>query len=344
MIKVLLAGDHFVRPDVLAEALSRHLPDAETSVSQNQWPVAPWSNDGGVREAQGDQDKLIEALQGVDVCFTHTQPLTRKVIEACPDLQLITVCRGGPVNADVEAASDHGVMLSFTPGRNATATTEHSVAMILSAVRQIPQRHHELMQGEWRGDLYQYDLVGSEVSGSRVGLVGYGAIGSRVAKIMVAMGASVGVFDPYLGDTDLPEGVEQVATLEDLMRTSNIVSIHARLTDENQQMIGAEQIALMPPNSVLVNCARGGLVDYDAMCDALDSGHLYAAACDVLPVEPLPADHRLRRTPRLTLTPHLAGASRQAAQLAAEIGATDIARFANGERPVHIVNPEVLDR
>jgi D-3-phosphoglycerate dehydrogenase len=344
VIKVLLAGDHFVRPDVLAEALSRHLPEAETTVLQNDWPITPWTHDGGVREAQGDEDQLIEALQGIDVCFTHTQRLTRNVISACSDLKLITVCRGGPVNADVEAASDHSVLLSFTPSRNAIATTEHSVAMILSAVRQIPQRHFELVSGRWRGDLYQYDLVGPEVAGSHVGLVGYGAIGSRVAQVMVAMDAEVGVFDPYLGETELPPGVKQVSTLEDLMSTSNIVSIHARLTKDNENMIGAEQIALMPPDSILVNCARGGLLDYEAMCDALDSGHLYAAACDVLPLEPLPSDHRLLRTPRLTLTPHLAGASRQAARLAADIGASDIARYAAGERPVHLANPDVYGR
>lgn len=342
-MRVLLAGDHFVRPDVLAEALNRHLPDADTSILQNDWPMTPFAEVGSVREAQGDQDRLIEALQGVDVCFTHTQPLTDTVIAACSDLKLITVCRGGPVNADKAAATAHGVALSYTPGRNATATTEHSVAMILAAVRQIAQRHSELLRGEWRGDYYDFDQVGPEVSGSRVGLVGYGAIGSRVARILVAMGATVGVFDPYLGDTELPDRVDPIETLEELMRTSNVVSIHARLTEENHHMIGAAQIAMMPKGSILVNCARGGLLDYDALCDALESGQLYAAACDVLPMEPLPPGHRLLNTPRLTLTPHLAGASREAARLAADIGAADIARFASGGRPKFLANPEVLD-
>lgn len=343
-LRVLLAGDHFVRPDVLAEAVHRHLPGAETSILQNEWPMTPFGDVGSVHEAQGDEDRLIAALQGVDVCFTHTQPLTETVIAACPDLKLITVCRGGPVNADKAAATAHGVALTYTPGRNAIATTEHSVAMILAAVRQIAQRHYELIQGEWRGDYYDFDQVGPEVSGARVGLVGYGAIGSRVAKVMVAMGATVGVFDPYLNDAELPDGVKRVDTLQELLTTSNVVSIHARLTDENQHMIGAVQIAMMPPASILVNCARGGLLDYDAMCDALDSGHLYAAACDVLPLEPLPPGHRLLHTPRLTLTPHLAGASREAARFAAEIGAADIARFASGDRPKFLANPEVLDR
>ena len=341
MVKVLLAGDRFVTPEVLAEALARHVPGAETSVLQGNFPEAPLADIGGVTEAVGDEDELIAALQGVDVCFTHTHPLTAKVLAACPDLRMITVCRGGPVNADAAAATAAGVVLSFTPGRNATATTEHSVAMILAAVRQIAQRHGELIAGQWRGDYYRYEQVGPELAGGTAGLVGYGAIGSRVAAILQALGMTMRVFDPYLSE-DLPAGIEKVDALDDLLASADLLTIHARLTAENAGLIGAREIALMPPGSVLVNCARGGLLDYDALCHALDSGHLYAAACDVLPFEPLPPDHRILRTERLTVTPHLAGASKQAAHLAAEIGAADIAAFLRGDRPRHVANPEVL--
>lgn len=342
MVKVLLAGDLFVTPQVLADALARHLPEAQTAVLQGAFPELPLTEIGGVHEAVGDEDELIAALRGVDVCFTHTHPLTERVIANSPDLKLITVCRGGPVNADRDAATRHGVALTFAPGRNATATTEHSVAMILAAVRQIAQRHGELTDGQWRGDYYRYEQVGPELAGETAGLVGYGAIGSRVARILVAFGMRVRVFDPYLRG-ELPDGVERAADLDGLLASARVVTLHARLTDENRGLIGAREIALMPPGSVLVNCARGGLLDYDALCDALDSGHLYAAACDVLPSEPLPPDHRILRTPRLTVTPHLAGASKQAAQLAADIGAADIAAFARGGRPLHLANPEVMD-
>lgn len=343
MVKVLLAGDLFVTPAVLGDALATVLPDAETSVLQGLFPDVAMETIGGVHEAVGDEDELIAALQGVDACFTHTHPLSRRVIANSPDLKQITVCRGGPVNADVAAATEHGVALTFAPGRNATATTEHSVGMILAAARQIAQRHHELVTGEWRGDYYRYELVGPELYGSTVGLVGYGAIGKRVAGILQAMGMKVRVFDPYLNDP-LPEGMEQVAELDELLASANVLTIHARQTPETMGLIGAREIALMPAGSILVNCARPGLLDYDALCDALDSDHLYAAACDVLPSEPLPPDHRILRTPKLTVTPHLAGASKQAAQLAAQIGAADIAAFARGERPKHLANPEVLDK
>lgn len=341
MVKALLAGDGFVRPGILKAALAATAPEVETVEITGGWPEIPMIDIGDVRETVGDEDELIEALQGCTIAFSHTHPFTRKVIENSPDLKMITICRGGPVNASLEAATEHGVLLTRTPGRNATATTEHTIGMIMAAVRTIPQRHVELLERIWRGDLYRYDLVGPEVRGSTVGLVGYGAIGSRVAKIMQVMGARVVVFDPYLNASQVAEGIELVETLDDLLAQSNIVSIHARETKENYHMISHDQIAKMPKDSILVNCARGGLLDYDALCDALDSGHLYSAACDVLPSEPLPADSRLLSTRNLTLTPHLGGASKKAAELAAEIGAEDIARFLGGVPVLNALNPEV---
>lgn len=150
-------------------------------------------------------------------------------------------------------------------------------------------------------------------------MVGYGAIGRRVATALVAMGAHVQVFDRYFTGA-LPEGVEQVGTLDELLRRSNVLSLHARATAENAGMIGREQLAMLPEGAIVVNCARPQLLDYDALCDALDDGHLFAAACDVLPSEPLPPDHRILRTSKITVTPHLAGASKSAAWIAARLG------------------------
>lgn len=341
-MKILLAGDGFVLPAILQTAIDEQQLDAQTVQIQNDWPTTPMVDIGGVREANGDEDVLIEALRGCEVLFTHTQPVTDKVMAASPDLKLVVVCRGGPLNADVAAATRLGIQVCNTPGRNANATTEHSLAMILAAARQISQRDAELKAGNWRGDYYRYDLVGPELFGSTIGLVGYGAIGRRLAVALVAMGAHVLIFDPYFTG-ELPEGVEQVTALEELLRRSGVLSLHARATAENAGMIGREQLAMLPKGAIVVNCARPQLLDYDALCDALDDGHLYAAACDVLPAEPLPPDHRLLRTPNITVTPHLAGASKSAAWIAARLGAADIAAFARGERPLNLVNPQVLD-
>ncbi|MCT2581773.1 2-hydroxyacid dehydrogenase [Actinophytocola gossypii] len=325
---ILVAGDLFVRSAVLVDALRAQIGTAaDISTMELPWPVEPFRSIGEVDEASGDEDEVIAALAGVRICVTQFAPLTERVLAACPDLELFCVGRGGPVNVNLEAARRYGVTVTNAPGRNAEATAEHTIAMILAAARRIPDTHGELRGGVWRGDYYRYEQVGIELSGATVGLVGYGAIGHRVAAILAGFGARVLVHDPYL-----PAGqdVESVA-LPELLRRSQVVSLHARLTADNRGLIGAKEIALMPTGSILVNCARGGLLDYDAACDALDSGHLFAVAADVFPAEPVPPDARLLHTPGFVVTPHLAGASRQTAHNAANTVAADVARFLRGE-------------
>lgn len=336
MVRILLAGDHFITTEVLTDAVARHVPDADLTALLSGFPEEPFRSVGGVDEATGDEDALIAALAGCTAAITHTHPFTRRVFESAPDLQVLTVCRGGPVNVDLAAASDHGVRVTYVPGRNAIATAEHTVALILAAARQVAQRHGEVVQGRWGSDYYRYDKAGSELAASTLGLVGFGAIGSRVARACEALGMRVVVFDPYL--TELPAPYERADALDDLLAASAVVTLHARLTPETRGMIGRRELALMPQGSILVNCARGGLLDYDALCDALDSGHLFAAACDVFPAEPLPPGHRILSTPRLTVSPHVAGASRQCAHFAADVGAADIARHLRGEAPRHVAN------
>ena len=141
----------------------------------------------------------------------------------------------------------------------------------------------------------------------------------------------------------MPDGVKVCDDFDEVLKVSRILTLHARANENNRHMIGAEQLAEMPAGSVLVNCARGSLVDYDAVCDAIESGHLYAAAFDCLPREPLPPDSRLLHTPRVVLTPHVAGASRQAAELAARIAADDVAALVQGHTPTYLANPDVID-
>lgn len=342
MVRMLLAGDGFVRPDILRAAVTRQIPDAQTPELTNGWPSTPFGDVGDVHEALGDEDELIAALHGCQALITHTFPVTRRVIEASTDLKIVTVTRGGPVNCNVQAATDHGVLVTYAPGRNATATAEHTIAMILAATRQVVQRDAEIRQHLWRGDLYEYEKVPPEIRGSVVGIVGYGAVGSRVARVMLTMGADVAVYDPYTPSDRLDQGCRKVGELDELLRQAQILTLHARVTDETRGMIGREQLALLPSGAVVVNCARGPLLDADALAEALRSGHLWSAGLDCLPEEPLADDSPLREAPNLTMTPHLGGASKQAAEFCAEIGAEDIGRFFRGEELRYVANPEVL--
>ncbi|WP_406050232.1 2-hydroxyacid dehydrogenase [Kribbella sp. NBC_00889] len=337
-IKTLLAGDHFVRNDLLAAALSsvQNVTFDFREVTL-PWPLTPYGRVAEVDEASDAEDQLIAALPGVEIAVTQMGPFTERVLDAAPDLRFLVVCRGGPVNVNVPAATKRGIIVASTPGRNAVAAAEHAVAMMMGALRNLPRLQRTLEQGEWRSDLYAYDECGLELDGATVGLVGYGAIGQRVARVMLAFGAEVLVVDPAIDPAEAPAGVE-VVELDDLLRRSDVVSLHARLTDQTSGMIGAEQIALMPRGAVLVNTARGGLLDYDATVDALESGQLGAAAFDVFPVEPVPAGARLLTAPNVVMTPHLAGATKQTALRAGSIAAEAVAAYLAGIDPVGLVS------
>ncbi|WP_030675424.1 2-hydroxyacid dehydrogenase [Streptomyces sp. NRRL B-1347] len=340
---VLAAGDHFVLPRLLTEEL-RKATGAAVDVRELTlpWPHTPFGPVGEVVEASGTEDELIEALQGVEVCVTQMAPLTERVLAACPDLKLVCVSRGGPVNANLEAATRHGVAVCYAPGRNAVATAEHTLTLLLAAARGVGDTHADLRRGVWRGDYYDYDTCGIEIEGATVGLVGYGAIGSRVARILAAMGAHVLVHDPYVAAESL-QGIAEPVGLDELLTRSRIVSLHARVTEETTGMIGAAQLARLPRGSVLVNCARGALLDYDAVCDALDSGALAGAGFDVYPEEPVPADSRLLRTPGIVMTPHIAGGSQEVAHKAARIVAAEVGRYLRGEPLAHRANPPAVN-
>lgn len=339
---ILAAGDHFVTNRLLIDALRVQVPGNPTITELTlPWPVVPFGPVAEVNEASGTEDQLIKALAGVEVCVTQMAPLTERVLAASPELKLFCISRGGPVNANLEAATRHGVAVCFAPGRNASATAEHTIGIMLAAMRRIPQTHADLAVGTWRGDYYMYDNVGPELEGSTVGLVGYGAVGSRVARILKGFGADVLVFDPYITQ-DALAGAAQRVELQELLERSRVVSLHARVTPETIGIIGAEEIARMPSGAVVINCARGALLDYDALCDALDSGHLFGAAVDVFPEEPIPAGSRLLTTAHLVMTPHLAGASKVTAENAAAIVAADAGRYLRGEPLAHCSNPDAI--
>ncbi|MBL1080674.1 2-hydroxyacid dehydrogenase [Streptomyces actinomycinicus] len=333
-VRVVAAGDHFVLPSLITRALEK---EADCTVRELTlgWPLEPFGPVAEVSEASDAEEELIGALADAQVLVTQMGPVTGRVLAACPALRLVVVCRGGPVNVNLEAAARHGVRVCFAPGRNAAATAEFTVGLLLAALRRIPQAHGLLAgQGSWAGSsYYTYEHSGLELEDLPVGLVGYGAVGSRVARVLGAFGARVMVYDPYVRGEVL--GL-RLPALEDLLRRSAVITLHARLTAETRGLIGAPELALLPPGAVVVNAARGPLLDEDALCDALADGRLGAAALDTYAREPLPPDARLRAlADRVVLTPHLGGASRAVAEKAARIAAAEVGRWVRGEPLAH---------
>ncbi|MEU5399155.1 2-hydroxyacid dehydrogenase [Streptomyces sp. NPDC005963] len=334
-MKVLAAGDHFVRNSLIAEALRQDLADSSLELTELTlpWPIEPFGQVGEVDEASDVEDALIRALDGVEVCITQMAPFTERVLKAAPDLKLIAVCRGGPVNVNADAARERGVRVCYAPGRNAAATAEFTIGLMLSALRRIPEAHGALTgSGGWDGSYYTYERSGLELEDTPVGLIGYGAVGSRVARVLGAFGAEVEVYDPYVrGDV---RGI-RTPSLEALLSRSRVLTLHARLTPQTRGLIGARELSMLPRGAVLVNAARGGLVDTEALCDALDSGQLGAAALDTFEEEPLRPGSRLLSTPNVVLTPHVAGASQAVARKAARIAAAEVVRYAKGQPPAN---------
>jgi D-3-phosphoglycerate dehydrogenase len=208
--------------------------------------------------------------------------------------------------------------------------------LIIAETRLITRGHDALREGHWRGDLYRADLAGPELSELAVGVIGYGHVGTKVVSLLKAFRCRVLVADPYvqLSAADARDGVRQV-TLDTLLRESDVVTLHARVTPETRGFIGRAEFAVMRRGATFVNTARGPMVDYDALTEALKSGHLRGAALDTFAVEPAPADLELLRLENVTLTPHIAGASLKTIQHAAAAAAEEVRRYLSGEGPLN---------
>jgi D-3-phosphoglycerate dehydrogenase len=325
-LRVLIAGDHFVTPELVRDAIAARVGDSVAVRSftlPGPQPAAGPATDPD--EAAAADHRLIASLAGVELAVTRYARFTERVLAAAPQLRLLVVCRSDPANVDRAAAERHRVAIRTAPGWTAVAAAEHTVALLLSALRQLPDAHAEVRDGQWRPDRQALDSASAELAGTTVGVIGYGAIGSRVGRLLRAFDAEVLVADPYADPARAAGDGARLVPLPELLARATVVSLHARLTPETRGMIGAAELAALPRGAVLVNTARGGLLDYAAVVDALESGQLGAAGLDVFDVEPLPAGSRLRTAPRVVLTPHLAAATRQAALRAAARAADAVA-------------------
>ena len=341
-LAVAVIGDRFMLPERFVQALAdladRVAIDARTLTLD--WPDAPqvhgYAGDdlGGLREFIGHPAEIGAFIGDAEVLINHLAPVTAAMLDAHPGLKLIAVCRGGPVNIDVAAAHARGVTVVNTPGRNAAAVAEFTIGMILAETRLITIGHSSLAAGEWRGDLYRADRTGNELSALTVGVVGYGQIGTRVVRLLKAFGCRILVADPYvqLSPDDRDDGVAKVA-LDELLARSDVVTLHARVTPETTGFIGRRELGLMKPSAYLINTARGPLVDYQALYEALSGGSIRGAALETFAVEPVPPDLPLLGLPNVTLTPHIAGASLQTVERSAAMIAEEVRRHIDGEPP-----------
>jgi D-3-phosphoglycerate dehydrogenase len=341
--QIAIIGDHFMKAEAFTDALKK-VPglEAEVRTLTLPWPDQPMKHgyvDGGLKglkEYLGDPDEVVKFIGDAEILINHLAPINDDILDRLPKLKLIAVSRGGPVNIDVGACKRHNVKLVNTPGRNSSAVAEFTICAILNETRLIRAGHESLRQGVWRGDLYRFDIIDSELSEMTVGLIGYGHIGTKVTRLLKPFGCRILVDDPYVkvSKEDLADGVEQV-DFDTLLKESDVVSLHARVTEETKGFLDAKRFAQMKQGAYFINTARGPMVNYDDLYQALKSRHLRGAMLETFWLEPVPPDAPLLKLDNVTLTPHIAGASRTTVRIAARMIAEEIRRYAAGEPPLN---------
>ena len=256
---------------------------------------------------QGDENELIEKVPGVDILVGARNKITRKVMENADKASFIQQCSAGYDNIDLDAAREKGIKVSNSGGAGVIPVAEHTIMLMLATLKSLPILDSTMKQSQWVFGQYFGKVY--ELRDKLVGFVGLGKIGTQAARLAYAFGAKIQYYDPYRKDTgDLEFPVEKVS-LEELLKSSDIISIHSLLTDETRGMIGKKQLEMMKDTAIIVNTSRGAVVDEEALADILEQKKIRGAGIDVFGDHGNPPDpsSKLLKLDNIVLTPHLGG-------------------------------------
>lgn len=296
--------------------LTADFPDVARDILAPHFDVIEHPTEHGRSE-----DDVIMLLADADGAITLLQdPITRRVLEANPNLRIVSNHAVGYNNIDIEAARELGIAVTNTPGVLTEATADLTMALMLAVVRRIVEGDAEL-RATGRCEWEPLKLLGSSLQGKKLGILGMGRIGTAVAARARAFGMEI-------------LGIRRGDPLDELLETSDVISIHAPLSRETHHVIDAAALARMKAGAYLINTSRGALVDEDALCDALDSGHLRGAGLDVYEHEP-EVNPRLLSMKNVVILPHIGSATEEARNAMARIAATNVLRYLQGQAPLH---------
>ena len=320
-------------------AVTRAIPEAGLALLRDAAEVRLWPE-----ELPPSPEQLAELLRGCDGAVTLlTDKIDGAVLDREPQLRVVSNFAVGFDNIDVPAATERGVAVCNTPGVLTDATADHAFALLMAAARRIPEGIEYVREGKWKtwGPLL---LLGRDLYRATLGIVGFGRIGQTIARRARGFEMQILYYDAQrYPDAERDLGVTY-RELDDLLRESDFITLHVVLTPETQQMIGAREFGLMKREAIVVNAARGPVIDTDALVAALRDGQIMGAALDVTDPEPLPAEHPLVSLPNCIVVPHIASATVATRDAMATLAARNVLAVLRGERPEAIVNPEVLGR
>ncbi|NJE05342.1 hydroxyacid dehydrogenase [Thermococcus sp. M36] len=266
-------------------------------------------------EEYPDEERLIGLVGDVDAIIVRSKPkVTRKVIEAAPKLKVIGRAGVGLDNIDLEAAKERGIKVVNSPGASSRSVAELVLALMFNVARKVAFADRKMREGVWA----KKQCMGIELEGKTLGIVGFGRIGYQIAKIAKALGMNVLLYDPYPNEERAKEVGGKFVDLETLLKESDVVTLHVPLIEQTYHLINEERLKLMKPTAILINAARGAVVDTEALVKALKEGWIAGAGLDVFEEEPLPAGHPLTELDNVVLTPHI-GASTVEAQMRAGV-------------------------
>ena len=290
------------------------------------------------------ETELGELLRDADVLMPmSTDPISRKVLEGAERLRLVVVPFIGVDRIDIEAATELGILVANSPTKeNVVGMAEVTIGLILSLIKRAKRNEARLRGGEWRRQEDQGDLLCEKT----VGIVGLGRIGSEVARRLGAFEVSLLASDPYVSEDHAKKFNVRLTDLLTVMRSSDVVTVHCVLTDETRGLIGERELRLMKPTALLLNTARGGIVDEAALCRAIEEGLIAGAALDSFAEEPLPLESRLRRLDpeRVILTPHNVGLSAAGGNANFALAMRSIREALRGEVPAPTLNRDAIPR
>jgi phosphoglycerate dehydrogenase-like enzyme len=285
------------------------------------------------RESDRTPDELAELVADAVAAIADADPFDASVLARAPKLRVIARTGVGLDSIDLAAATAAGVAVTTTPNINNETVADHALALILATLRRIIEQDLSVRAGGWR---MHGERGARQLHQATVGIFGYGAIGRAVGRRLAGFGANVIAFDPVLSEADVP-----LVSLDELVSSSDIITIHSPLNDETRGIFSAQLIAAMKPGAILVNTGRGPIVDENALADALERGHLRAAGLDVFETEP-PVGTRILSVPNVTASPHHAGTSDVSNLGMSRVATACVLTILEGGSPPSLVNPDAL--